>query len=74
MNEEEKRVSLNISPRVLLHNFLTAARHLLWLVLLLSIGVGAVVYVREDRSYAPLYSSSAVFSVKIGRASCRERV
>ena len=40
MNEEEKRVSLNISPRVLLHNFLTAARHLLWLVLLLSIGVG----------------------------------
>ena len=64
MNEEEKRVRLNISPRVLLHNFLTAARHLLWLVLLLSIGVGAVVYVREDRSYAPLYSSSAVFSVK----------
>ncbi|MGM9523133.1 MAG: polysaccharide biosynthesis tyrosine autokinase [Faecousia sp.] len=64
MNEEEKRIGLTINPRVLLHNFLTAARHLLWLFLLLSIGTGAVVYVRENRSYSPLYSSSAVFSVR----------
>ena len=64
MNEEEKRTGLTINPRILLHNFLTAARHLLWLVLLLSIGTGAVVFVRENRSYSPLYSSSAVFSVR----------
>ena len=64
MNEEEKRINLSISPRVLLHNFLTAASHLLWLIILLSIVVGALTYVRKDRSYSPVYSSSAVFSVK----------
>lgn len=64
MNDDEKRLSLNISPQVLLHNFLTAMRHLLWLILLLTVAVGAVVYVREDRAYSPRYSSSAVFSVK----------
>lgn len=64
MNEEENRIGLAINPQVLLHNFLTAARHLLWLVVLLSIVTGVVVYVFVDHSYSPLYSSSAVFSVK----------
>lgn len=64
MNEEEKSINLSINPQVLLHNFLLAARHLLWIVVLCSIGVGAIMYVRADRAYSPVYSSSAVFSVK----------
>lgn len=43
MNDDEKRLSLNISPQVLLHNFLTAMRHLLWLILLLTVAVYCIV-------------------------------
>lgn len=48
---------------VLLHNFLGAAKRLLWIAVLLSLLVGGIVFYREDRSYRPHYSSSAVFSV-----------
>lgn len=64
MNEEKDSISLQLSPQLLLHNFLLAAKHLIWLVLLLSIAFGAFIYVRENRAYSPRYSSTAIFSVK----------
>lgn len=64
MNEEKNESLLDFNPRVILHNFVNAAKHLLWIVLLLSAAAGALQYVQVNRAYSPVYSSSAVFSVR----------
>lgn len=63
--DEQKSASgfLDFNFAVLFHNFITAARRLAWLAILLALIVGTVTYVKVDRSYEPVYSVSAVFSV-----------
>lgn len=65
MNEEHRsEQEQELDLHLLLHNFLHAAKRLIWFVLPVVLIVGALTYVRTDRAYQPLYSSSAVFSVK----------
>lgn len=54
---------LDFNFAVLFHNFFNAAKRLIWIAILLGIIAGAVIYVRENNSYVPNYSVSAVFSV-----------
>lgn len=61
---EERHTGQELDLRILLHNFLHAARRLIWFVLPVVLAVGALVYVRTDRAYQPVYSTSAVFSVR----------
>jgi len=49
--------------RVIFHNFANAARHLLWLVVLIALAVGGYTYYNADRSYVPYYRAQAIFSV-----------
>ncbi len=49
--------------KLILCNFIGAAKRLGWIVVLLAVLVGALGYYTTDRNYRPLYSSSAVFSV-----------
>lgn len=64
MNEKNSAQAVqHLDVSVILHNFLQAAKRLLWIAVVLALIVGGVVYYRTDRSYSPLYSSSAVFSV-----------
>ncbi len=69
MNEERNESLLDFNPRLLLHNFLNAAKHLLWIVFLLSAAAGVLRYIQANRSYAPVYSTSAVFSVRASYAA-----
>lgn len=48
---------------VVFHNFLNAAKQLLWLALLLSLLVGGFNYYRTNSSYSPYYRTQAIFSV-----------
>lgn len=64
MNEEKNDGLFDFNPRVILHNFLTAVKHLLWIVFLLSAAAGVLRYMQINRAYSPSYSSSAVFSVR----------
>lgn len=69
---DEKKTSsgfLDFNFAVLLHNFANAAKRLIWIVILLSVIVGAVVYVQVDKSFVPSYSVSAVFSVHASYAA-----
>ena len=69
---DEKKTSsgfLDFNFAVLLHNFANAAKRLIWIVILLSVIVGAVIYVRADKSFVPSYSVSAVFSVHASYAA-----
>ncbi len=69
--EEERSGSglLDFNLIVILHNFINAAKRLIWLALLLALAVGAFRYYRVDSSYSPVYSSSVVFSVQASYAS-----
>lgn len=60
---------LDFNFAVILHNFANAAKRLIWIAILLSILVGAVVYVQVDKSFVPSYSVSAVFSVHASYAA-----
>ena len=54
---------LDFNFAVLFHNFFNAAKRLIWIALVLGIIAGTVIYIRENKSYVPSYSVSAVFSV-----------
>lgn len=49
--------------RVVFHNFINAAKHLLWIVVIITILVGCYVHYTADRSYSPIYRTQAIFSV-----------
>lgn len=61
MNEQADTMEFNLA--VALHNFLTAAKRLVWFALALALAVGGFTYYRQSSSYVPVYSSSAIFSV-----------
>ena len=70
MNEKQPSGGfLDFNFAVILHNFANAAKRLIWIAILLSILVGAVVYVQVDKSFVPSYSVSAVFSVHASYAA-----
>ncbi len=49
--------------RVVFHNFLNTARHLVWLAVLLSLLGGGYTYYSTNNSYSPYYRAQAIFSV-----------
>ena len=69
MEEERSSSGLDINFAVILHNFINAAKRLIWIALILALAVGAFRYYRLDSSYQPVYSSSVVFSVQASYAS-----
>lgn len=54
---------LDFDFAVLFHNFINAAKRLIWIAIILGLIAGAVIFVRKNNSYVPTYSVSAVFSV-----------
>lgn len=54
---------MDFNFRVILHNFGKAAKHFLWIAVLLSLCVGVYIYYVTDRSYVPIYRTQAIFSV-----------
>ena len=54
----------SFNPRVVMHNFFSACRRLLWIVVLLSLLFGFYTYRKADRGYTPVYVSSAEFAVR----------
>lgn len=69
MNEKKSTGILEFNPAVVLHNFIGAAKRLIWFAAALAIAVGVFVYYRTTRSYSPVYSSSVVFSVHAAYAT-----
>ncbi len=55
---------MDFNFRVVLHNFVNAAKHFLWIVIVLSLCAGGYIYYTTNRSYVPLYRTEAIFSVK----------
>ena len=49
---------------VILHNFINAAKHFLWIVVILSLLVGLYIGYTANRSYVPYYRTQAIFSVR----------
>lgn len=64
MDDPRQALFSEFNPRVILHNFFTACKRLLWIVLIVAVGFGFLCYKRADRNYSPYYSSQAVFSVQ----------
>ena len=64
MDDPRNGLFSSFNPRVVLHNFLSACRRLLWIVVLISLAFGCYTYYRADRSYSPIYVSTAEFAVK----------
>ena len=70
MNEKKSPSGiLDVSLPVVLHNFYTAAKRLIWFAIIFAIGAGAYKYYKTNRSYSPVYSSSVVFSVHASYAT-----
>ncbi len=70
MDEQTKRGNvLNRTFTVVLHNFLSAARRLIWIVVLLAGLAGGFTFYRQSAAYTPSYSASAVFMVRANYAS-----
>ncbi|MBQ4564998.1 MAG: polysaccharide biosynthesis tyrosine autokinase [Oscillospiraceae bacterium] len=69
MNENENLGILNFNFAVIVHNFLSAARRLIWFVLAAAILAGGYRYWSVNRSYSPKYAASASFAVKASYAS-----
>ncbi len=63
MDDPRQELFSNFNPRVVLHNFFTACKRLIWIVIAIAIAVGYLSYRRADRNYSPYYASEAVFSV-----------
>ncbi len=60
---------LDFNLAVIMHNFINAAKRLLWLVLLAALVVGFSTFYTANLTYSPTYSSSAVFSVHASYAA-----
>ncbi len=63
---DDPRTSLfaGFNFRVVMHNFASACKRLLWIVIVVALAFGAYVYRSANLSYVPYYCSSAVFSVR----------
>lgn len=66
MDDPRQTLFSDFNPRVILHNFFTACKRLIWIVIIVALGFGFFMYRRADRSYSPYYASQAVFSVRAG--------
>ncbi len=64
MDDPRQELFSGFNPRVVLHNFFTACKRLIWIVIAVSIAFGYLSYRRADKNYSPYYSSEAVFSVR----------
>ncbi len=64
MDDPRQDLFSGFNPRVILHNFFTACKRLIWIVIAAAIAVGFLFYRKADKSYSPYYSSEAVFSVR----------
>lgn len=49
---------------IIVHNFVNAAKHFLWIVVILSLLVGFYIGYSTNRSYVPIYRTQAIFSVR----------
>lgn len=63
MDDPRQELFSGFNPRVVMHNFISACKRLIWIVIAVSIAFGYFSYRRADRAYSPYYSSEAVFSV-----------
>ncbi len=63
MDDPRQELFSGFNPRVILHNFFTACKRLIWIVIAAAILFGYLSYRKADKSYRPYYSSQAVFSV-----------
>ena len=64
MDDPRQQLFSDFNPRVVIHNFFTACKRLIWIVLAAAVAFGIFSYRKADRSYSPYYSSQAVFSVQ----------
>ncbi len=64
MDDPRQNLFSEFNPRVVMHNFFTACKRLIWIVLAAAVAFGFLSYRRADQSYSPRYSSQAVFSVQ----------
>lgn len=68
-NNNSSNNGLDFNFAVILHNFFTAARRLIWFALILGVLLGGFRYWSVNRSYSPRYAASASFAVKASYAS-----
>ncbi|MDR0889421.1 MAG: polysaccharide biosynthesis tyrosine autokinase [Oscillospiraceae bacterium] len=54
---------VDFNPSLILHNFLQTAKRLLWLAVLAAMALGFYSYYTANKSYSPVYTVTAVFSV-----------
>ncbi len=64
MDDPRNGLFTSFNPRVVMHNFYSACKRLLWIVVLVSLLFGAYTYYRADQNYTPYYISSAEFAVR----------
>ena len=64
MNEPTNNNFLDFNFPVILHNFFSAARRLIWVALALALLAGGYRYWSVDSSYIPQYATAASFAVK----------
>ena len=64
MNEPTNNSFLDFNFPVILHNFFSAARRLIWIALALALLAGGYRYWSVDSSYIPKYAAAASFAVK----------
>ena len=69
MDESRNSSMLDFNFPVIFHNFLTAARRLIWVAIALALLVGGYRYWSVNRSYVPRYASFASFVVKSSYSS-----
>lgn len=65
----EEQTTQGIDLSVFLHNFRRTLQHFFWVPIVLGLLLGGVSWLCAARSYAPVYQSSAVFSVSAGFSS-----
>lgn len=63
-NEINGTNAANFDFSLIIHNFITAAKRLVWIAVLLAAAAAGITYWKVDRAYVPMYSCKAVFSVK----------
>ena len=66
---ERSNTFLDFNFPVIFHNFMTAAKRLVWLALILALLAGSVTYLYCNSTYVPRYSVTAVFSVNASYSS-----
>lgn len=66
MDDPRNGLFSSFNPRVVLHNFISASKRLLWIVVLLSVLFGCYTYYKANQSYRPYYVSTAEFAVRAG--------